>query len=164
MMKAAVPGYSDHSYSECDGIIMLNNSPVNRRDRKLRIAVPLIGHVAAGSPIDSPQHFECMLQVDPSLFDFTPDYFLKVRGCSMINVGIMDGDLIGVHKVDPSMIRNGQIVIARVNQSDVTVKRYRRDGDKVWLMPENDEMSPLVVDLHRDSLDIDGIYVGLFQE
>ncbi len=164
MMKATVSGYTGLSYTGNDGILSLGSACTKKKRLKFRIAVPLIGHVAAGSPIDSPQHFERMLQIDPSLFDFTPDYFLKVRGCSMINAGIMDGDLIGVHKVDPSMIRNGQIVIARVNQSDVTVKRYHREGDKVWLEPENDEMSPIEVDLLHDSLDIDGIYVGLFQE
>ena len=135
-----------------------------RRNSGRRIRVPLVGCVAAGSPINAPEHFERMLEVDPAMFDCTPDYFLRVRGCSMINAGILDGDLIGIHRIDPSLLHNGQIVVARVNQSDVTVKRYRRSGDTVWLMPENDEMSPIVVDLSHDSLEIDGIFVGLFQE
>ncbi|MBQ8707463.1 MAG: repressor LexA [Succinivibrionaceae bacterium] len=151
---------------ECDSDIIDFScmAKASRRASGLKICVPLVGHVAAGSPIDSSQHYERMLEIDPAMFDFVPDYFLKVRGCSMINAGIMDGDMIGIHKIDPSRLRNGQIVVARVNQSEVTVKRYRRVGDTVWLMPENDEMSPIKVDLTRDSLEIDGIYVGLFQE
>ncbi len=161
-----------HSVPDHDDLFMLDHGnkdkdlstmPIPAKKAKHRISVPLIGRVAAGSPIDSIEHFECMLDIDPDDFDCCPDYFLKVRGCSMINVGIMDGDLIGVHKVDPSTIHDGQIVVARVNHSDVTVKRYRRNGDQVLLIPENDQMSAIKVDLRKDSLEIDGVYVGLFQ-
>ncbi len=127
------------------------------------IEIPVIGKVAAGSPIFADEHFEGKLSIDPSFFDFTPDYFLRVSGCSMINAGILDGDLIAVKKVDGTAIRNGEIVIARVNHSDVTVKRYMREGNKVLLVPENDEMSPIEVNLERDDLEIDGVYVGLMR-
>ena len=95
------------------------------------------------------------------MFDIKPDYLLRVTGDSMINVGIMDGDLIAVQKTKNA--RNGQIVIARVNGSEVTVKRYKKEGSMVWLLPENDSMKPIKVDLGYDNLEIDGIYIGLLR-
>ncbi|MGN1357184.1 MAG: transcriptional repressor LexA [Succinivibrionaceae bacterium] len=146
-----------------DELTLLISSEFEEISRKNSVEVPVIGKVAAGSPIYAEEHFEKKLSIDPSFFDFTPDYFLRVSGCSMINAGILDGDLIAVKKVDGSSIRNGEIVIARVNHSDVTVKRYQRDGNTVWLIPENNEMSPIMVNLEKDDLEIDGVYVGLMR-
>ena len=146
-----------------DELTLLISSEFEEISRENSVEVPVIGKVAAGSPIYAEEHFEKKLSIDPSFFDFTPDYFLRVSGCSMINAGILDGDLIAVKKVDGSSIRNGEIVIARVNHSDVTVKRYQRDGNTVWLIPENNEISPIMVNLEKDDLEIDGVYVGLMR-
>ncbi len=128
------------------------------------LVVPLIGKVAAGQPIMSEQHTERLLSVNASLFEQTPDYFLKVEGNSMENIGILDGDLIGIHKTHGlDQIRNGQIVVARVQDSNVTVKRFEREGETVWLLPENDKMGPIVVDLKTQKLEIDGVYIGLLR-
>ena len=123
--------------------------------------LPVIGKVAAGSPIEAQAHGEKTILVSSSMFDIKPDYLLRVTGDSMINVGIMDGDLIAVQKTKNA--RNGQIVIARVNGSEVTVKRYKKEGSMVWLLPENDSMKPIKVDLGYDNLEIDGIYIGLLR-
>lgn len=123
--------------------------------------LPIIGKVAAGFPIEAKENIEKIMFINSSMFDVKPDYLLRVTGDSMINVGIMDGDLIAVQK--SKIARNGQIVIARVNGSDVTVKRYKKEGSMVWLIPENDGMQPIKVDLEYDRLDIDGIYVGLLR-
>jgi repressor LexA len=94
----------------------------------MQLSLPLIGRVAAGSPILAQEHVEATYNVDPSLFTARPDYFLKVRGMSMRDAGILDGDLIAVKKADSA--RNGQIVVARLGD-DVTVKRYRKTASLI---------------------------------
>ncbi|WP_372591505.1 transcriptional repressor LexA [Guyparkeria sp.] len=134
------------------GIRLLNAS------RKDELAV--VGRIAAGSPILAEEHVETRVPVNPTLFRPRADYLLRVRGMSMKDVGIMDGDLIAVHRTEE--VSNGQIVVARL-ADEVTVKRYRRRGPKVQLIPENPDMSPVEVDLRREELIIEGRVVGVLR-
>lgn len=120
--------------------------------------LPLIGKVAAGEPILAQEHIESHYQVDPALFHPRADFLLRVQGMSMKNIGILDGDLLAVHKTQE--VRNGQVVVARLDE-DVTVKRFQRKGSQVWLLPENEELSPIEVDLSCQQLTIEGLAVGV---
>jgi repressor LexA len=120
--------------------------------------LPLIGRVAAGSPILAEQNIEMHLQLEPRLFAPRADYFLRVRGMSMRDAGILDGDLLAVHRT--SEARSGQVVVARLHD-EVTVKRFRRRGSQVQLLPENPDYKPIEVDLRRAPLTIEGIAVGI---
>ena len=122
--------------------------------------LPLIGKVAAGEPILAQEHIESHYQVDPALFHPRADFLLRVQGMSMKNIGIMDGDLLAVHKTQE--VRNGQVVVARLDE-DVTVKRFQRKGSQVWLLPENEELSPIEVDLSCQQLIIEGLAVGVIR-
>jgi repressor LexA len=122
------------------------------------LGLPLIGRVAAGQPILAEAHVQGRYQIDPLLFKPRADYLLKVRGLSMMNAGILDGDLLAVHRTQEA--RSGQIVVARLHD-EVTVKRYRRRGNLVELLPENPDFQPIEVDLKEGSLTIEGIAVGL---
>ena len=122
--------------------------------------IPLIGRVAAGSPILAEEHIQAHYQVDPALFNPRADYLLKVRGMSMRDAGIHDGDLLAVHKT--SEARAGQVVVARVND-EVTVKRLRRRGAIIELVPENPEFEPIIVDPRREEFAIEGLAVGVIR-
>jgi repressor LexA len=122
--------------------------------------VPVIGRVAAGAPILAAEHVEARYQLDPGLFTPSADYLLKVRGMSMRDAGILEGDLLAVHRT--SEFRSGQIVVARLHD-EVTVKRIRRQRDKVELIPENPAFATRVVDLKRDALEIEGVAVGVIR-
>ena len=122
--------------------------------------VPVIGRVAAGSPILATEHIEGRYQLDQSLFNPSADFLLKVRGLSMRDAGILEGDLLAVHST--TEFRSGQIVVARL-QDEVTVKRIRRQGGKVELIPENPDFETRVVDLKREPLAIEGIAVGIIR-
>jgi repressor LexA len=124
------------------------------------LGLPVVGRVAAGSPILAEAHVQGRYQLDPGLFKPRADYLLKVRGMSMRDAGILDGDLLAVHRT--SEARSGQIVVARLG-SEVTVKRLRRRGNSVELLPENPEFDPIVLDLRRDELAIEGIGVGVIR-
>lgn len=124
------------------------------------LGLPVVGRVAAGSPLLAEQHIDRHVQLPTALFSPRADYLLKVRGMSMKDVGIMDGDLLAVHKTAEA--RNGQIVVARI-QDEVTVKRLRRQGHRVQLLPENDEFQPIEIDLRHDPLTIEGIGVGVIR-
>lgn len=125
-----------------------------------QMGLPLIGRVAAGRPIMSEEHIEGRFQVDPKLFSPRPHYLLKVQGMSMKNIGIMDGDLVAVHRTPE--VRNRQIVVARL-ENEVTVKRYRQEGSVVWLLPENGDFEPIRVDLKEQSMLIEGVVVGVLR-
>ena len=124
------------------------------------LGLPLIGRVAAGEPILAQEHIEAHYHVDPSMFRPQADFLLRVQGESMKDIGIMDGDLLAVHKTQD--VRNGQVVVARVEE-DVTVKRLERKGAKVWLHAENDAFAPIEVDLTCQDLAIEGIAVGIIR-
>jgi repressor LexA len=120
--------------------------------------LPVIGRVAAGEPILAEQHIEDHFDMDPSFFQPRADYLLRVRGHSMRDGGILNGDLLAVHRT--SEVYSGQIVVARLD-NDVTVKRFRRRGNKVTLEPQNDEYEPIQLDLKEDDLVIEGRGVGV---
>ena len=122
--------------------------------------LPLVGRVAAGSPILAQENIEDEYRVDPSLFQLKPHYLLRVEGMSMQDTGILDGDLLAVHRTPEA--RNGQIVVARVDD-EVTVKRFQRRGFLVQLLPENIDFEPIEVDLRRQELAIEGLGVGVIR-
>ncbi len=132
--------------------------------RGIRLAegsgLPVIGRVAAGSPILSEAHVQDRLQIDPTLFSPHADYLLKVRGTSMRDIGIHEGDLLAVHST--SEVRSGQVVVARIN-NEVTVKRLKRQANQVQLLPENRDFKPIKVDPQRDEFAIEGLAVGLIR-
>ena len=123
-----------------------------------QLGLPLIGRVAAGRPIMSEENIESRLQIDPNVFHVKPHYLLKVVGMSMKDIGILDGDLVAVHRTPE--VRNRQIVVARLD-NEVTVKRYRQEGSVAWLLPENEDFEPIKVDLKEQSLLIEGVVVGV---
>ena len=120
--------------------------------------LPLIGRVAAGSPILAEEHVDASYNVDPSLFSAKPDFLLKVRGMSMRDAGIFDGDLLAVKKTDTA--RNGQIVVARLGD-EVTVKRYKKTGSVIELLPENPDFQTIRVDGGSGEFALEGLAVGL---
>ncbi|CAN5298368.1 transcriptional repressor LexA [soil metagenome] len=126
----------------------------------LGLSLPLIGRVAAGSPILAAEHVESQYTVDPALFSAPPDYLLKVRGMSMRDAGIHDGDLLAVQR--KSEARNGQIIVARLGD-DVTVKRYRKRGNIVELLPENPDFKTIEVGSRDENFAIEGLAVGLLR-
>lgn len=122
--------------------------------------LPLVGQVAAGRPLLAQENIERHLQLDAAMFAPRADYLLKVRGMSMRDAGILDGDLLAVHRQPEA--RTGQIVVARLGD-EVTVKRFRKRGHTVQLLPENPDFQPIEVDLAREELVIEGIAVGVIR-
>ncbi|MDJ0748969.1 MAG: transcriptional repressor LexA [Woeseiaceae bacterium] len=126
-----------------------------------QMGLPLVGRVAAGSPILAQEHIETHYKLDPQLFSPKPHYLLRVYGMSMRDAGILDGDLVAVHRTPE--VRSRQIVVARLDD-EVTVKRYRQNGSLVSLLPENDEFEPIEVDLREQALVIEGVVVGVIRD
>lgn len=126
-----------------------------------QIGLPLVGRVAAGSPILAQEHIETHYKIDPALFRPKPHYLLRVYGMSMKNAGILDGDLVAVHRTPE--VRSRQIVVARLDD-EVTVKRYSQNGLLVSLLPENEEFEPIEVDLSHQSMVIEGVVVGVIRD
>ena len=126
-----------------------------------QMGLPLVGRVAAGSPILAQEHIEAHYKIDPQLFSPKPHYLLRVHGMSMKNAGILDGDLVAVHRTPE--VRSRQIIVARLDD-EVTVKRYRQNGSLVSLLPENDEFEPIEVDLRVQALVIEGVVVGVIRD
>lgn len=126
----------------------------------MRIPLPLVGRVAAGSPILAQQNIEHEYRVDPRLFSPRPHYLLRVEGMSMRDAGILDRDLLAVHRTPEA--HDGQIVVARV-EDEVTVKRFHRKGHQVSLLPENPDFEPIRIDLRRQELTIEGLGVGVIR-
>ncbi|HPT49870.1 MAG TPA: transcriptional repressor LexA [Accumulibacter sp.] len=164
---ASAFGFASHNAAEehlkalaKKGIIVLE--PGSARGIRLveQLGLPLIGSVAAGSPILAVENVQRRYAVDASLFTPRADFLLRVRGLSMINAGILDGDLLAVHR--GSEVRNGQIVVARLDE-EVTVKRFHRRGDVVELLAENPDFAPIVVDVRTRALTIEGRAVGLIR-
>ena len=125
--------------------------------------IPVVGRVAAGDPILAAENIEDNVDLPPSFFHPRADYLLRVKGDSMINVGILDGDLLAVHKTNEAT--NGQIVVARI-ESEVTVKRFKRtkNPNQIFLLPENDDFSPIEVDLENQAFQIEGRSVGVIRQ
>ena len=126
-----------------------------------QMGLPLVGRVAAGSPILAQEHIETHYKIDPQLFSPKPHYLLRVHGMSMKDAGILDGDLVAVHRTPE--VRSRQIIVARLDD-EVTVKRYRQNGSLVSLLPENDEFEPIEVDLREQALVIEGVVVGVIRD
>ncbi len=126
----------------------------------MQFSLPLIGRVAAGSPILAEEHISANYNVDPALFTARPDYLLKVRGMSMRDAGILDGDLLAVKKAETA--RDGQIVVARLDD-EVTVKRFRRHGGVIELLPENPDFDTIRVEPGKQEFALEGLAVGLLR-
>ena len=124
-----------------------------------QLSLPLIGRVAAGSPILAQEHIDRSFLMEASMFARRPDYLLKVRGMSMRDAGIMDGDLLAVQKAHEA--KNGQIIVARLGD-EVTVKRFKRSRGNIELLPENPEFKPIIVG-PEDAFEIEGLAVGLIR-
>lgn len=123
--------------------------------------LPVVGRVAAGNPILAVEHIEDHYRLDPTLFHPAADYLLRVRGMSMRDAGILDGDLLAVHRTP--IAENGQIVVARL-EDEVTVKRLRRTKRRAWLLPANPDFDPIEIDLTEQELAIEGIAVGVLRD
>ena len=124
------------------------------------LELPVVGRVAAGAPILAEEHVTARYQVDPNLFTPRADYLLKVRGLSMRDAGILEGDLLAVHRTPEA--QSGQVVVARIGD-EVTVKRLKRRGNSVQLLPENPDFKPIEIDLRSDEMTIEGIAVGVIR-
>jgi repressor LexA len=122
--------------------------------------LPLIGRVAAGEPILAEEHIEDHYKMDGSLFHPEADYLLRVNGESMKDIGILDGDILAVHQTTD--VQNGQVIVARV-ENDVTVKRFKREGNIVYLQAENEDFAPIVVDLSCQEFNVEGLAVGVIR-
>jgi repressor LexA len=147
-----------------DTLRALNQSRVKQFTLPLpslaQLTLPLVGRVAAGSPILAQEHIDKSYVVESSLFARRPDYLLKVRGMSMQGAGIMDGDLLAVQKAVDA--KNGQIVVARLGD-EVTVKRFKRSKQGIELLPENPDFEPIVVAEGDSSFALEGLAVGLIR-
>lgn len=151
-------GAIDIASGSSRGIRVRDSRPGNRLGKLMEL--PVIGRVAAGSPMLAEEHIQGTYQVDPNLFTPRADYLLRVRGMSMRDAGILEGDLLAVHRTDDA--RTGQVVVARLGD-EVTVKRLRRKGHAVSLLPENPDFEPIEVDLRREEMTIEGVAVGVIR-
>ena len=126
-----------------------------------QIGLPLVGRVAAGSPILAEEHIETHYRIDPALFNPKPHYLLRVHGMSMKDAGILDGDLVAVHRTPE--VRSRQIIVARLDD-EVTVKRYQQKGSMVELLPENEDFETIHVNLAEQEMVIEGVVVGVIRD
>jgi repressor LexA len=124
------------------------------------LMLPLVGRVAAGSPILATENIEGEFGIDASLFRPKPDYFLRVVGLSMRDAGILDGDLAAIHRTNTA--DDGRIVVARVDD-EVTLKTLERKRGKIRLLPSNPDFAPIEIDPERKSFAIEGLYVGMIR-
>jgi repressor LexA len=130
-------------------------------DEAVEYGLPVVGRVAAGEPILAEQNIEDYCQIEADTFHPRADYLLRVKGDSMKDIGIHDGDLLAVHRTPHA--ENGQIVVARLDD-EVTVKRFRQRGSIVRLLPENQAYEPIRVDLREQVLEIEGLAVGIVRK
>ncbi|VVO17415.1 transcriptional repressor LexA [Pseudomonas fluorescens] len=148
-------GFIEVNAHQARGIRLLNQPP-----RPELLDVPVLGRVAAGAPIGADAQVHSRLMLDPAMFSRTPDYLLRVQGDSMIEDGILDGDLVGVRRSPEA--ENGQIVVARLD-GEVTIKRFERVAGSVRLLPRNPAYAPIVVRADQD-LAIEGVFCGLVRQ
>ena len=139
--------------------IRILNEPTPEVDSDL--GIPIIGKVAAGHPILAQENIDSHVQVAANMFSPHADYFLSVNGMSMKDVGILEGDLLAVHKT--TTVRNGQIVVARIND-EVTVKRFEKKGNIIHLIAENEAFNDIIVDLESEEFAIEGLSVGVIRQ
>ncbi|MEM7257130.1 MAG: transcriptional repressor LexA [Pseudomonadota bacterium] len=148
------------------GIVILPEAAEHVEDCRIlttdseALPLPVVGRVAAGEPILAVNNIEDHYLIDPELFSPRADYLLRVKGMSMCDIGIIDGDLLAVHRTHEA--RNKQVVVARIDD-EVTVKRFHRSRNNVTLFPENDDFDPIEVDLKTQDFAIEGIYVGVLR-
>ncbi len=134
---------------------------LNHRSRTpATMLLPLVGRVAAGSPILATENIEGEFGIDASLFRPRPDYFLRVVGLSMRDAGILDGDLAAIHRTQTA--DDGRIVVARVDD-EVTLKTLERKRGRIRLLPSNPDFAPIEIDPERESFAIEGLYVGMIR-
>ncbi|ROL66262.1 repressor LexA [Pseudomonas chlororaphis] len=145
-------GFIEVNPNQARGIRLLNQEP-----RPELLDIPVLGRVAAGAPIGVDAEVHGRLLLDPGMFSLAPDYLLRVQGDSMIEDGILDGDLVAVRR-NPEP-RNGQVVIARLD-GEVTIKRFQRQGQAIRLLPRNPAYAPIEVTVDQD-LAIEGVFCGL---
>jgi repressor LexA len=142
------------------GIRLRESNRATLRAVAATVGLPLIGKVAAGSPILAQENVLRTPAIDPMLFRPRADYLLEVRGMSMRDAGILEGDWLAVHR--QAQAENGQIVVARLGD-EVTVKRLKQRGSRVELIAENPDFAPIVVDLKREPMVIEGLAVGVIR-
>lgn len=140
--------------SSSRGIRLLLENDENR-------GIPLVGKVAAGTPIAAIEHVESYHMIDPTLFYPNADYLLKVDGMSMKNIGIFDGDYLVVHKTN--QVKQGDVIVARIGE-EVTVKRFKQNNNCVELIAENEEFQTIVIDLAQHDFVIEGLAVGVIKQ
>ena len=145
---------------ERKGVIEILDGTARGLRLKEALGLPLVGRVAAGAPILAEEHIVGRYSVDPNLFRPRADYLLKVRGMSMRDAGILDGDLLAVQRAKDA--KNGQVVVARLGD-DVTVKRFRRVRGTIELIPENPEFQTIVVGPDSGDFELEGLAVGLIR-
>jgi repressor LexA len=138
----------------------LQESDESEGEERPAPGLPIIGEVAAGSPVLAAEHIDRYCPLPPEFFTPRADYLLKVRGLSMRDAGILEGDLLAVHRTD--RVRDGQIVVARLDD-EVTVKRFHRQGPRVTLSADNPDFAPIEVDLRQAALEIEGVGVGVIR-
>ncbi|MCC2866502.1 transcriptional repressor LexA [Candidatus Accumulibacter phosphatis] len=160
-------GFASHNAAEehlralaKKGIIMLESGSARGIRLVEQLGLPLIGSVAAGSPILAIENIQRRYTIDSALFSPRADFLLRVRGMSMQNAGIMDGDLLAVHR--SSEAHHGQIVVARLDD-EVTVKRFHQQGDIIQLIAEHPDFAPITVSTGARTLAIEGVVVGLIR-
>src|SRR5690554_3613857 len=134
--------------------------PADSEAQNQEDGLPVIGQVAAGAPILAVENIEDHCRISPEFFKPSADYLLRVRGMSMKDIGILDGDLLAVHRT--TEVRNGQVVVARIGD-EVTVKRFHKQGRKVSLIAENPDFAPIEIDLGEQELIIEGLSVGVIR-
>ena len=127
------------------------------RGNRDRLRLPILGRVAAGAPIGADAGIERHVLLDRALFSTKPDYLLRVKGDSMRDDGIFDGDLVAVHRTREA--RNGQVVVARID-GEITIKRFEQTRSRIRLLPRNPDYAPIVVEPGSDFA-IEGLYCGL---
>ncbi|RUR30492.1 transcriptional repressor LexA [Vreelandella nanhaiensis] len=149
-----LPNQEAHEVSEAPAPTTLQSSDLPP------VGLPVIGEVAAGNPILAAEHIDRYCPLPAEYFTPKADYLLRVRGLSMKDVGILEGDLLAVHRTE--RVRDGQIVVARL-EDEVTVKRFKRQGHHVTLIAENPDFAPIEIDLRTQSLDIEGVGVGVIR-
>ena len=135
-----------------------------KKEKYGHLSLPLIGRVAAGAPILAAEHVEEEFNIDPSLFSIKPDYLLRVKGMSMKDAGILEDDLLIVHKISGDCFKKitGKIVVARIEE-EVTVKRFFKKSNMIFLEPENSNFKTIKVDIQKQPIVIEGLGVGVIR-